>query len=63
MNKKRLVVEMPEELHKILKLRAAYNGIPMSLWVINAIREKIGDAEWNGFKSNKSSKRNDPDPS
>lgn len=62
MKKKRLVVDMPEELHTVLKLRAAYDGIPMSLWVTNVIRDKISDPDWKGYKLPRSTNLNDPEP-
>jgi predicted HicB family RNase H-like nuclease len=39
--KKRLVAEIPPEIHKEIKIQAAFGNMTMRKWVIRAIIEKI----------------------
>jgi hypothetical protein len=44
-NISRLTVDLPTEIHKIIKLHAALNNLSIRDFVIDAIAEKIEDAK------------------
>ena len=43
--RKRLILNINEELHKTIKIRAAVRNISMSTWVIRALYEKLKKEE------------------
>jgi len=42
---KQVIIEMPEELHKEIKIRAAYRNMTMKAWIIRAILDAIAQEQ------------------
>ena len=41
LNRKQLLINMTDEFHKEIKIRAAHRNISMTRWVLQAIRDRI----------------------
>lgn len=50
---KKILVHLPEELHKKLKMKCVYRGVSMQNYVGSLIKEKLEDYEVSPKKSKK----------